>query len=79
MRLLAWLVAVLLIVAGLYAVDWSVAVALAFVGLAVLLMAYVAAGSDDGGSQRGSWNRKRETGEGGYLHVIHRKLNGRGP
>lgn len=30
MKTLAWLVAVLLIVAGLYAVDWSLAALLAF-------------------------------------------------
>lgn len=43
MKTLAWLVAVLLIAAGLYAVDWSVAASLAFIGLAVLLMAWVVA------------------------------------
>jgi hypothetical protein len=41
---LAWLVAVLLIVAGLHAVDWSFAASLAFVGLAMLLMTWVVAG-----------------------------------
>lgn len=43
MKTLVWLVAVLLIVAGLYAVDWSVAASLAFIGLAVLLMTWVVA------------------------------------
>ncbi|MGV6491370.1 hypothetical protein ACTUVK_000533 [Stenotrophomonas rhizophila] len=40
---LAWLVVVLLIVAGLHAVDWSLSAALAFIGAAVLLMAWVVA------------------------------------
>lgn len=43
MRLAAWLVAILLIVAGLHAVDWSLAAALGFIGLAVLLMAWIVA------------------------------------
>ena len=41
MKTLAWVVAVLLIVAGLHAVDWSLSAALAFIGLAVLLMTWV--------------------------------------
>lgn len=43
MKVLAWIIAVLLIVAGLYAVDWSLAAGLAFIGLAVLLMAWIVA------------------------------------
>ncbi len=43
MRVLAWILAVLLIVAGLHAVDWSFAASMAFVGLAILLMAWVVA------------------------------------
>lgn len=43
MKVLAWIIAVMLIVAGLHAVDWSFAASLAFVGLAMLLMAWVVA------------------------------------
>lgn len=52
---LAWLVAVLLIVAGLHAVDWSLAAALAFIGTAVLLMAWVVA--DQKGLKQ--WDRSK--------------------
>ncbi|WP_155647135.1 hypothetical protein [Stenotrophomonas maltophilia] len=42
---MAWIVAVLLVVAGLHAVDWSFAASIAFIGVAVLLMTWVAAGT----------------------------------
>lgn len=42
MKALAWIVAVLLIVADLHAVDWSFAAAIALIGVAVLLLVWVA-------------------------------------
>lgn len=42
MKALAWIVAVLLIVAALQAVDWSFATAIALIGVAFLLLAWAA-------------------------------------
>lgn len=41
MRVLAWIVSVLLIVAGLHAVDWSLPVSFACIALSVLGIAWV--------------------------------------
>lgn len=41
MRALAWVVSILLIIAGLHAVDWSLPVSLACIALAVLGIAWV--------------------------------------
>ncbi len=45
MRLMAWIVTVLLIAAALHAVDWSFATAIALIGVAVLLLAWIASGA----------------------------------
>jgi len=45
MKALAWIVAVLLITAALHAADWSFATAIALIGVAVLLLAWIASGA----------------------------------
>lgn len=45
MKLLAWTVSVMLIIAGLHAVDWSLAIAIALIGVAVLLLSWIATAS----------------------------------
>ncbi|MCJ8005701.1 hypothetical protein [Staphylococcus aureus] len=45
MKALAWIVAALLIAAALHAVDWSFATAIALIGVAVLLLAWIASGA----------------------------------
>lgn len=47
MRFLAWLAAVLLIVAGLHAVDWSMPTTMACISLAGVLMTWVVADPKD--------------------------------
>lgn len=45
MKTLAWIVPVLLIGATLQAVDWSSTTSIALIGVAVLLLAWVASGA----------------------------------
>lgn len=45
MRVLAWIISVLMIIAGLHAVDWSLVTAITFIGVAVLLLSWIATAS----------------------------------
>lgn len=48
MKALAWLVAVLLMAAALHAVDWSFVTAIALIGVAILLLAWISVGDTRG-------------------------------